>query len=394
MPRHLAAVSATLTATALAATLLTASAASTQATAALRYLHGQQASDGSVGGAAGVTEDTIIGWADNGYDPATLAASSGKTGWDYLSAQTGAGTADDNAGHTGKLILAVVAGHRDPHSFDGVDLVARLATFYDSSTGAFDVSGANIFSQSLGILADVADGTTPAAAAVARLACAQNSDGGFGYTIDTAVPSSTACGDTTDGSDTNSTAIAMQALRAAGVTTADAAARTYLSGQQQSDGGFGFGGPPSDPDSDATVIQALVAMGQDPSAAAWTKGGHTPLSNLLTFQGSTGGFTFPGNSAPDAFTTSEVPAALALTPYAAATTFASGASPGVAATPTPTPTAAATPAIHAAPLTGGAPIREAAPTGPPAGPAVAALVALGAVSLGAGVTTRRRRRRA
>ena len=59
------------------------------------------------------------------------------------------------------------------------------------------------------------------------------------------------------------------------------------------------------------MIQALVAAGEDPTAAAWTKSGHTALTNLLTFQdAANGGITFPGNPGPDAFTTSQVPAGL------------------------------------------------------------------------------------
>jgi hypothetical protein len=116
---------------------------------------------------------------------------------------------------------------------------------------------------------------------------------------------------------------------------------------QQTNGGFGFSAGPSDPDSDAGVIQALVAIGQDPTAAAWTKsGGGNAMTDMESFadpQGS-GGYVFPGNSSPDAFTTSGIPQALALKPYAAATTIAAGTAPPPAATPTasPTPTPPAT----------------------------------------------------
>ncbi len=56
------------------------------------------------------------------------------------------------------------------------------------------------------------------------LSCAQRSDGGFGYVIhDTAATPPASCGDTA--SDTNSTAIILQALAKAGITSANTAAR-------------------------------------------------------------------------------------------------------------------------------------------------------------------------
>ena len=64
-----------------------AAASSAQANAALRYLYAQVGSNGSIAGAAGATEDTIISVADNGYDPATLTSSSGATAYGYLATQ-------------------------------------------------------------------------------------------------------------------------------------------------------------------------------------------------------------------------------------------------------------------------------------------------------------------
>ncbi|HEY2888481.1 MAG TPA: hypothetical protein VGJ17_07685, partial [Candidatus Limnocylindrales bacterium] len=81
---------------------------------------------------------------------------------------------------------------------------------------------------------------------------------------------------------------------------------------------------------------------------AWTKGGHTALTNLLTFQSSAnGGFTFPGNPGPDAFTTSQVPAGLDKVPFPGSTSWTADAAlpAGVcAALATPRPTGATPPA--------------------------------------------------
>jgi hypothetical protein len=368
MPRHCAAVGAILTAFALVFTLTasTASAATpqtSQANAALRYLYGQVGSDGGVAGAMGATEDTVISTADSGYDPATLKNASGKSAYDYLSAHASAIT---TAGGAAKYVLAWVAAGR-PAAIDATSVLTKLNTptgggGYLGSNGAFHnsdptVETANAFSQALAVLADVAAGHALPANASGWLVCAQRPDGGFGYVINDATATPPAfCGDTS--SDTNDSGIVLQALGAAGVTSANSAAITYLHSAQQSDGGFSFGTTgSSDPDSDATVIQALLAIGEDPSAASWTVGGHQPIANLESFADphGSGGYVFPGNAAPDAFTTSGLPQALALKPYASATTVAPGTSPPApvaASTPTPTASPSATAGSIPVPATG------------------------------------------
>ena len=75
------------------------------------------------------------------------------------------------------------------------------------------------------------------------------------------------------------------------------------------------------------MIQGLVAAGENPAGPAWTKSGHTALTNVLTFQdAANGGFTYPGNPGPDAFTTSQVPAGLAKVPFPGSTAWTAGAS--------------------------------------------------------------------
>lgn len=362
MRRLFPAVGATLTACGLIVgagglVAVAATPQTSQANAALRYLYSQVGTDGSVAGAMGATEDTVISVADNGYDPATLKnATSGTTAYDFLSGHASTIT---TAGGAAKYVLAWVAAGK-PAAIDGTALLAKLNTptgsgGYLGSNGSFHnanatVETANAYSQSLSVLADIAAGHALPAHATGWLSCAQRPDGGFGYVINDAAASPPAfCGDAS--SDTNDSGIILQALGEAGVTSASSAAEGYLHSVQQSDGGFGFAsGSSSDPSSDAIVIQALVAIGQDPTASAWTKaGGGNPVTNLETFadpQGS-GGYVFPGNTSPDAFTTSDIPEALALKPYAAATTVVAGSSPPAAPTPTPTATAAASPTSSA-----------------------------------------------
>lgn len=273
------------------------------ASRALRYLASQQAADGGVPGftPAQGSEDFAIAAAGAGYDPAAQRASSGRSVYDYLAAPASLTAETANAGGTGRLVEAVVAGGLDPHSFGGQDLVARLQSF-NGGNGQYPTTTAP-FDQSLALLGLVAAGVTPPANAVTYLKGLQQTDGGWEFSPGF-------------GSDSNTTAMAVMALAAAGNTSANAAALTFLHGVQAADGGFqyqaGFG---SDPDSDALGLQAVVAAGQDPAGSGWALSGHTPYGWLLAAQDPAGGgFGFQG-SPPDAGTTSQVPAGVELQPF-------------------------------------------------------------------------------
>ena len=314
-------------------------AATDPATRALAYLSVQQAADGSIAGSAGPTEDFVLGAAAAGFDPNTLVSCGGTSAFQYLAAGATAETA--TAGGTAKLLLAALAGRLDPTAFAGHDLRTRLTTFLNAGTGAF--GDGSTFGQSLSILALKGDGQAIPAAAVTELKGLQDTDGSWNYQ---AAANSVA-------GDSNSTAVAIEALIAAGVPAADASmtkAITYLHTQQNADGGFTYSAPgSSDPDSDALVIQALVALGENPTGATWTVGGKTVMDDLLSRQASNGGFTFPGNPGPDAFTTSQVPAGLKQVPLPGTTAWVAGTKvPGVTCPPAaPAPTA--TPRVSAAP---------------------------------------------
>ena len=92
------------------------------------------------------------------------------------------------------------------------------------------------------------------------------------------------------GADTNSTALGLQALMAAGeskTTPAVLAALAFLHTTQNADGGFPYAPGPvaaSDTNSTAYVVQALIAVGEDPAGADWTVNGQTPVDYLLGLQ--------------------------------------------------------------------------------------------------------------
>jgi hypothetical protein len=343
-----------------------------RAAAALEYLLAGQGSDGSIDGSLGETSDYVIGAAAAGFDPATLKGCSGTTGaLDYLATASDAASGD--AARTGKAVLAVVAADLDPAAFRGRDLLARLASLYHSADGAY--GDGSTFSQSFAILALVATGQSVPAAASAHLLALQDPDGSWSYGT-----APVAAGE----GDTNSTAIALMALDAAGIDTSDSVTLAYLHSQQLADGGFPYqnadtyGPPASDPDSDSMVIEALLVAGEDPTSGAWSQGSANALTHLRSMQGSDGGFEYPGWG-ESAFTTSQVPAALVRAPYGAAVQFTPGAAvpasacvasptpsptPSPTATPTPTPatTASATPSPTATKTPGPTPKKTPRPT--------------------------------
>ncbi len=176
-----------------------------RATAALQYLLAAQRADGSIDGSLGETADFVIGTAAAGYDPATLHGCTGGTGALEFLATASDGAAADAAA-TGKAVLAVVAAGGDPSSFAGRNLLARLTALYHSAGGAYG-DGAT-FSQSFAILALVASGQAVPADAVTELKALQDSDGSWSFGT---APVAAGQGDT------NSTAIALMALDAAGI---------------------------------------------------------------------------------------------------------------------------------------------------------------------------------
>ena len=301
------------------------------ATNALAWLQTQQSSDGTIAGDGSRTEETIWGLAANGKSIASLSTG-GKTTVDSLRSHIA--TEEKTAGNIGSLVLAVVAAGLDPRNFAGHNLLQDLQCTYNAATGAYNTQ---IFNDGLAVLA-IPSGNAPQKA-VSYLSSAQQPDGGWEFS-----PGS--------GSDTNTTGVVIMALKSEGGLTATAKAKAliYLKSQQQTSGGFEYTAATgdSDPDSDALVIEGLLAAGEDPTSAAWSLGDKNALTDLLTFQYPNGGFGYsrPGSTAtaaPDAFSTTQPLVALAskyLPVQATAGTMPTtcpAAAPSTPPTPAPTP---------------------------------------------------------
>ena len=357
---------------------LTASAFTPQTTAATKALawlrtH-QQGADGTIAGDPSRTEETIWGLVANKASIGEFSSSAGKTPIDSLRANISKEEA--NAGTIGSLIMAVSAANLDPTNFAGRNLLQDLVCSYNSTTGAYSDQ---LFSDALAILA-IPAGKVPAKA-VDFLRSRQQLDGGWEFSAGS-------------GSDTNTTALALLALNSAGALTSEETvnASKYFKTQQRADsGGFQYQMASfvvdSDPSSDSLVIQALLAVGQDPTGLAWSIGDKNALSDLLSFQltsgGDAGAFSFsrPTQASPgsaDAFSTTQPLVTLASSHLPVRPTvgaFPSTCSASTVASPSPRPAPVATPT----------PTRRLAQTGAPrpAGtPLVPVLLGAGAITVG------------
>jgi hypothetical protein len=129
--------------------------------------------------------------------------------------------------------------------------------------GDADPAMDGVWRQSLALLAQTAAGVDPGGEAIGWLLGQQCEDGSFlAYRADVGKP----CADVT-AADTNATALATQALAAAGgQDQAVEAALTWLRGVQNEDGGWSYApGDASDANSTAVVAGAFAAAGEDPA---------------------------------------------------------------------------------------------------------------------------------
>jgi len=275
-----------------------------EANAAQEYIVSLQNADGGFPAfgqesTAGSTIDALFALKAGGRD-GELVSSAGHTPLDYLETQATTYAADPGA--SAKLALAVSLLDGDPSAFSGVDLLAIMEDAVDAETGAY---GLDLFDECLYLLALAAADEPAPEAVYQHLHSSRATDGGWEFT-----PGS--------GSDTNTTAMVVQALVAAGAPPDDHAVEValgYLRTAQNDDGGFGFlPGEDSDPNTTALVIQAVVTAGRDVEADPYVRKGSTPLHALVAFQNpATGAMQFFGEDSP--FATYQAVPGLLLAPF-------------------------------------------------------------------------------
>ncbi|MGD8604787.1 MAG: hypothetical protein PVF49_09485, partial [Anaerolineales bacterium] len=251
---------------------------------AVEWLAGQQLEDGgfstgfSDGSDLGASVDAAIAFASAGQDPASVSTQ-GVSLMDYLLAAVAETDLQDSPGLAAKVALAVIASGRSPDQFGEVDLIALINSGYNQAVGLY---GTGPFDSALAVLALSAAGQDLPAGAVDGLLTTRIEDGSYGFT-----------GDTTPGSgDSNTTALVVQALVAAGAAPQEIQpSLDYFMAVQNDDGGWTYQKPSdfgeaTDANSTALVMQALLASGE--SLEEWGD----PVDALLLFQDSSGAFGF------------------------------------------------------------------------------------------------------
>jgi hypothetical protein len=232
---------------------------SLQALAALDWLAPRQTITGDFGG-LGATVETVLALGANRQSNDRAAAYLGATGAAYTHSSPAA---------AGKLAVALAG--------IGACLPVGALTpagYFSATLGAYSAqSGANAWA----ILGAAALSETIPAVAVASLAAQVQPGGGWEWAPGW-------------GADTNATALALQALVAAGeplTASAVISGLAYLESVQLADGGFPYAGgaaAASDANSTAYVVQALVAAGEAPRAPRWSQSGGNPFDYLAARQ--------------------------------------------------------------------------------------------------------------
>lgn len=319
------------------------------------YIRTQQQPDGSYSGTLEQTMDAVFAIRAAGFDPAKETQGSTNPA-DFVKTKIATET---RVPVIAKAALVAKALGLDPKSVGGVDLIAKTNTAYDSSKGTY---ASDDFSQSIIMLGLACTGNSVPSAAANALKANQIADaGGWGFG---------------GFADPDTTAIAVQALLATGTPKTDAAiskAVAYFHAAQGNDGGWGFDPTESNASSTAYVVQALLALGENPEATAWQKDGVSPVAYLRSEQEADGSF----KGFDPAFATNQVVPALAGRTFCnASETPITRTRPAVVPTPTATPTQPA-PAATATATTA-----PASPTAAPRPPATGntAITATGANS--------------
>jgi Prenyltransferase and squalene oxidase repeat len=258
----------------------------------------------------GTTADTLFAATSAKYDPAQFIKE-GKTPLDYLTAQVKANKAD-KAGLLGKLMLGLAGTDANATAFAARNLI-------DDTLAALKAleEGSDLYSLSLALLGLHAVGAPLPEAAVKTLLESRNADGGWGFSKGS-------------DSDTNTSALALQALIAAKAPVKTAETLAYFKAAQNEDKGWPYqqpatGSAESDANSTAGVIQALIAAGE--ALDTWGNPGQL----LASFQQADGSFTYQRSQVAPNFlaTVQAVPVLCGVT--------LSGTAEALAATPEATP---------------------------------------------------------
>jgi len=261
---------------------------------ALDWLRDQQNPDGGYGSTSSALETALsIGSAD-------LNATDWRKQPEYHSLMdylltNGSDYSRKGVAEAGKLASGLVSSNGCIPYF-----ARQPMDYYDPDTGKFDAEpGFHIW----GMLGTASLSETVPAQSVSYLKSTIQSDGGWEW-------------NTGFGSDSNTTALAVQALISGGDTPAITeviSGMNFLKDSQNTDGGFFYsdlwGSTDSDTNSTAYAVQAILAAGEDPTSSRWVISSTNPISYLLSMQLPDGSFEWkPGEGSSLLSTQQAIPA--------------------------------------------------------------------------------------
>lgn len=287
--------------------------------AALSYLRSRQSSSGEIDGSM------VTGWSAIAFGAHGERGDSIRNGRSLLDAL--ATSSLTLATDIERQILAVRAAGANPHAFAGSDLVRLL---HDRVRNGQIGEEALINDDIFGVLAFLAAGESAQNASVQSGVQAilqkQAADGGF--------------------ENVDITAAAIQALRAYAVRGGSSDAndavnrsRTYLRVHQDQFGGFGENSATT-----AWGLQAIIALGEDPST--WrTSDSRTPWTALLRYQHASGGFGWKSRDDVSAFMTAYAVPALLSAPWPVTLLSIETVTAAATLEASPTPTATSLPRV-------------------------------------------------
>lgn len=227
---------------------------------AARYLVKQQEPDGSIPGFSrvGTTADAVVSLVAARRGPRAI-----ESAIEYLRAHE---AEVNNVGLKAKVVMALVAAGHDPRNFEGRNLVREIRRT-ERGTGRLG-AGTAVFDHALGMLALVAADVQPSHDMRWWLVKAQCADGGWEYESPAGSQDAHCNSGAPDDyfpSDTNTTSLAVQALRFGRTLRLQTSPFSFFRATRDDrKRGWGYTfGYMTDTNSTALVIQAYVAVGED-----------------------------------------------------------------------------------------------------------------------------------
>jgi hypothetical protein len=243
---------------------------------AVEWLRPRQVTDTGSYGNVGSTVETIFAVTANKWDAGQWRRQADSPSMLHYTYGSGASYVT-GGGQAGKMAVGLAAaGGCWPVN------ATKVTAYYDPVTGQYAPQAVNHSWAMLGMKA--MNQTIPASATQA-LKHMMTANGGWGW------PGF--------GDDTDTTAVAVQALVAAGESVTSShvvSGMTYIKAHQNSDGGFNpHWSPDTSNASTAAAVEAILTVGESPIAGRWVVTPSNPISYLVNTQQADGSFLYGGS---------------------------------------------------------------------------------------------------